>query len=120
VHLAGAWRWATVRQRQNWPDGQVAYVLDVPLPDPELGYPTERIGAYWWDADTMRLPGRPARPPASGWRLLPVVGQQYAILHRDDCHIPGGGLLSRGEAELALTEDSIRMCPQCRPERDLQ
>ncbi|MDX3353876.1 DUF6233 domain-containing protein [Streptomyces sp. ME01-24h] len=118
VHVDGAWRWATVRQRQDWPQG-VAYQVDVALPDRELGYDTEVIQTYWWDPDTMRAPGQRTRTPATGWQLRHLPGTGGAILHRDDCPDAAGGHLDRASALIAIREPNIETCPRCRPERDL-
>lgn len=110
-----------MRQRQDWPTG-VAYQVDIALPDGDLGYDVPVIRTYWWDADTMRAPGRPrpARPAATGWQLRHMPGTGGAILHRDDCPQAGGGRLDRASAFIALGEANINCCETCRPERDLQ
>ncbi|WP_405769360.1 DUF6233 domain-containing protein [Actinacidiphila glaucinigra] len=119
IRVDGAWRSATVRQRQDWPQG-VAYQVDIALPDPDLGYDVPVIRTYWWDPDTMRAPGQRPRPAATGWQLRHMPGTGGAVLHRDDCPQAGGGHLDKASALIALREPNIECCPQCRPERDLQ
>ncbi|MEU4093279.1 DUF6233 domain-containing protein [Streptomyces sp. NPDC026673] len=115
IHVEGAWRWATVRQRQDWPDGRVAYQVDILLPDPEFGRDAHYIRSYWWDPETVR----PSRHPAIGWQLRHTPGTGGAILHRDDCPDAGGGKLDRAAAFSVLQERNISGCRKCRPEADL-
>lgn len=55
VRVDGQWRRAAVLQRQDWPDGRVAYLMDVWLPD---GFRPDSTSAmvrtYWWDPAAMR------------------------------------------------------------------
>ena len=58
VYAEGAWRRAWVLQRQDWPDGRTAYMLDVLLPSrpPIPGDPHSQdyfVRTYWWGTGSM-------------------------------------------------------------------
>jgi hypothetical protein len=58
VWSAGAWRYAVVRARHDWPDGRVHYQVAVDL----LGDTTVRTVTYQWPQPGLRVAARP-RPP---------------------------------------------------------
>jgi hypothetical protein len=116
IRVDGRWRRATVIGRQDWPDGRIRYQCEIWLPDPAArGACTARTRAYWWDPRTMRLPGRRAQPET--WR---IVGDRHGgVLHRGDCDIPGGGTVDEAQARIAMREERVRACEECRPEREM-
>lgn len=70
VHAAGKWRYAVVRQRQDYPDGRVAYRVDLQLPGPN-GWDVGCSRAYWWGQPGIRLAHGPGeRRRAGGAKLL--------------------------------------------------
>lgn len=65
-----------------------------------------------------------AQPPATMWRIehLPGGGRTgRGVLHEAGCPFAEGkgGQLDRAAALVALAEDSVSPCDQCRPERGL-
>ncbi|MFE4425285.1 hypothetical protein [Streptomyces sp. NPDC056817] len=60
--LDGRWRWATVRARQDWPDGRVAYQVSVDLD----GSTSVRARTYWWPHPGLRVAHRSAYPSSTG------------------------------------------------------
>jgi hypothetical protein len=66
----------------------------------------------------------PAGPP-DAYRIQPMrVPEGRAILHRGDCWISGGTVITREDAHLALADDvtcgHLEMCEACRPEETLE
>lgn len=65
-----------------------------------------------------------AQPPATGWQLQHLPGGRgtgRGVLHEAGCPFAEskGGELDRDGAVIALAEDSVTPCDQCRPERGL-
>lgn len=50
----GAWRWAPVVARQDWPDGRVAYQVEVDL----TGSTSVTCRTYWWPHEGLRVAHR--------------------------------------------------------------
>ncbi|MEU3760973.1 MULTISPECIES: hypothetical protein [Streptomyces] len=74
----GRWRWATVRARQNWADGRVAYQVLVDL-DGSAAMVTR---AYWWPQQALWVAHRSASPasrePGRGG-AMPVPHRSSAV-----------------------------------------
>lgn len=51
VWSCGAWRWAGVIARQDWPDGRVAYQVEIDA----AGTTSVRTRAYWWPQPGLRV-----------------------------------------------------------------
>ncbi|MFE7116545.1 DUF6233 domain-containing protein [Streptomyces sp. NPDC057654] len=55
------------------------------------------------------------------WRLVPARrGRQGGTVHRGDCAVAGGRLLSLAEARRVLDEPHVKACTTCHPERRLR
>lgn len=52
IRIEGAWRVCPVRSRADWPDGRVAYHVDVKLQ--RNGVTGTYPRAYWWGPHVMR------------------------------------------------------------------
>lgn len=52
IHAEGRWRTCTVQARMDWPDGRIAYHVEILLR--RDGLDGMFLRAYWWDPKTMR------------------------------------------------------------------
>ena len=52
IRVQGTWHTCTVRARHDWPDGRVAYQVDIRLVTDGAEGTVSRT--YWWNPDTMR------------------------------------------------------------------
>jgi hypothetical protein len=60
VRVDGRWVTAVVEARADYPDGRVAYHVDITFPEPSSGG-THR--AYWWPQDGLRVAWRSSVEP---------------------------------------------------------
>jgi hypothetical protein len=59
VYTGGAWRWAPVGARHDWPDGRVAYQCEVRLVDRDgVPYTSERVYVWGGPGVVVADPGR--------------------------------------------------------------
>jgi len=73
--------------------------------------------------DAALVDAAPAGPPDSYRIHKTRIPEGRAVLHRDDCWMKGGGVITRDEALVALTDPvvsaNLEMCEACRPEDEL-
>ncbi|MFH9970208.1 hypothetical protein ACH4PR_55150 [Streptomyces mirabilis] len=55
VWSCGAWRWARVVARQDWPDGRIAYQVEIDA----AGTTSVSTRAYWWPQSGLRVARSP-------------------------------------------------------------